>query len=78
MHKTNKEEEVPVPGWDESNRSFDSVNMKSLTCNSLKLVKFTILESSSSKKITEITDKIDTSSDGNLVPFRVFITLFCR
>ena len=43
MHETHKEEEVPIPNKDESKRSFDSVSVKSLTFNSIKLVIFTKL-----------------------------------
>ena len=53
MHETDKEEEVVILGQDESNRSFDSVSMKSLTFNSSELVIFTRLESSTSLKRKE-------------------------
>ena len=50
--------------------------MKSLTFNSIKLLIVTKLESSSGYKRTKIAYKIETGSDKDLMPFRIFRIYF--
>ena len=64
--------------WEESNKNFDSVSMKSLIFHIVKSVKFPKLESSASQGRAKIAYKIDTGSDGNLIPLWDFKILFTR
>ena len=57
-------------------RSFDSVNIKYLNFDNVKSVIFTRQELSTSQKTMHITYKIDNSSDGNLMLFKVFKIIF--
>ena len=68
MHDSHKEDEVSIPS------QVYSVSMKRLAFNSIKLVIFTRLESSISKKA--IMYKIDTVTGRNVMPFKVFRILF--
>ena len=78
MPETHSEEEVPVPSWVESNKSFASVSTKSLIFHSIKSAIFTKLELSTLQKRTKITYKIDTGYDGNLMLFNIFWVLYPR
>ena len=78
MHKMHKEEEVTMQNQEESNKSFYSISMKYLTFHYMKSVIFTTLELSISFKMSKIVYKIDTGSDGNLMPFQILKILFPR
>ena len=75
-HEVQQEEGPYI--WEQTDniRNFDLVNIRYLNFESVRSVIFTKLESSTSQQRNQITYKINTESDGNLIPFRVFKTLF--
>ena len=64
--------------WESNDRTFDSVNIRYLNFDNVKSVIFTKLESNTSQKGNNITCKVDTESDNNLMPFKVFKILFLK
>ena len=72
-----KQDNEPWPvEQDQHDRSFDSVKIKHLNFDKVKSIIFTKLESDTLSKRASITYKIDSGSDGNLMPFNRFKTVF--
>ena len=65
VHEVQWHEEPCPLECKQNDRSFDSVNIKYLS-----YIMLTKLESRTSQKGVHITYKIDTRSDGNLMPFK--------
>ena len=59
-------------------RSFDSVRIQYLNFDSVISVIFTKLESSTSQRRACIRNKIDSGANNNLMPFKIFNTLFLK
>ena len=75
-HKVQQEKEPYKRQQRNSGRNFYVVNIRYLNPDSIRSIIFTKLESNTSQIRTQITSKIDTRSDGNLMPFRLFKITF--
>ena len=61
---------------EDHNQSFDVARIKYINLDSIKWLLFTQLESSTSQRQTNITYKIYSRADGNLMPFKIFKSIF--
>ena len=74
IHDIRQDGESQPVEQDQHDRSFDAV--KYLNYDSIKSIIFTKLESSTSQERVHITYKMDSRSDCNLMPFKIFKTVF--
>ena len=73
-----QEGETSLGVLEDKNWRFDIVRVNYLNLDSIKSVLFTKLESSTSQRQNKMTYKIDFWADGNLMPFRIFKSLFLK
>ena len=59
-------------------KSFDTIGVKFINCDSVKPIIFTKLQSTKSQRQTKIAYKIGSEAGGNLMPFRIFKCLFSK
>ena len=74
IYEVRQDKETQPPEQKKHDRSFDSVKIKYFKFDNFKSIIFTELESTTSQKGVYITYKIDSGSDGNLMPFKIFRT----
>ena len=72
----NHQDEESQPVEQKQDRSFDLVKIKYLKFDIVKCVIFTKVELNTGQERECTTFKIDSGSDSNLMPFRIFRTLF--
>ena len=76
MHKVQQDKEPFTVEQESNNRIFYLVNKGYINFDNVEVEIFTHLESNTSQKRAHITYKIDTGSDGDEIPFKVFKRLF--
>ena len=59
-----------------TSRSFDVVRVKYIKLDSIKCIKYTKFDSSTSPRQTHVVYKVDKAADGNLMSLKLFKALF--
>ena len=76
VHEVRTSDELQPMHEGQQDRSLDLLEIKYLNFDCIKSLTFTKLESSISQMRACITQKIDSGAHGNLMPFKIFKTLF--